>query len=204
MLRRTTIRLGLVTAACLALPALAETVRVNDAKSLSSALDSARADKRITRIELAAGTYALSSPIVLDEAMSGTRDTPFVLAGAPGAHPVLTGTDKLPKLDWQPWKDGIWRARLSHTPFQRLWLGPRMLVRARYPNYDPAIPTFGGVAADATSAQRVATWRDPAGGVLHALHGGRWGGVHVPILGKNADGSVAEIGSLSTRQRRRR
>jgi hypothetical protein len=149
-----------------------------------------RKNKQVTRIELAAGSYALGAPIVLDEGLSGTRETPFVLAGAPGAQPVLSGAVSLPRLHWRLWKDGTWRAKLAGGAFQRLWLGPQMLVRARYPNFDARLPTFGGVAADATSKERVASWRDPAGAVLHAMHGGRWGGVHVPILGKNPDGTL--------------
>jgi hypothetical protein len=190
MLGKAILPLGLLALHCLVQPAFAETIRVKDAKSLSAALDKARADKRITRIELAPGTYALAAPIVLDEGLSGTTAQPFVLAGAPGARPVLTGTEDLPKLHWQPWRDGTWRAKLAAKPFQRLWFGPLMLIRARYPNYDPTVLAYGGVAADATSPERVATWNNPAGGVLHALHGGRWGGVHVPILGKNPDGSL--------------
>jgi hypothetical protein len=36
----------------------------------------------------------------------------------------------------------------------------------------------------------VAGWHDPAGAVLHALHGLGWGGVQVPILGKDAAGAL--------------
>lgn len=175
---------------CLCQTALAEAIKVDDVRSLQAALVKARVDKRITRIELATGTYSLTAPIVLDEGLSGTPAQPFVLARAAGAHPVLSGAADLPPLRWQAWRDGIWRAKLSDKSFQRLWLGPQMLVRARYPNEDPAIRTLAGLAVDATAKERVATWRDPAGGVLHALHGGRWGGVHVPILGKNPDGSL--------------
>lgn len=182
--------LGLWAMNCLLQPALAETIEVNDVRSLQAALDKARVNKRITRIEIATGTYALPTPIVLDEGLSGTQERPFVLAGAPGARPVLTGAENLPTLHWEAWNGGIWRAKLSEKSFQRLWLGPRMLLRARYPNVDPAKVTSAEWAADATSKERVATWRDPAGGVLHALHGGRWGGVHVPILGKQPDGSL--------------
>src|SRR6185369_11118108 len=119
------------------------------------------------------------------------------LAAAPGARVVLTGATRLPALDWKPWHDGVWRARYTGRPFQRLWLGGRMLVRARYPNLDPAQPGFGG-AADATAPERVARWHDPEGAVLHALHGNQWGGVQVPILGKKADGSLvygAQVGN---------
>ncbi|WP_457447830.1 right-handed parallel beta-helix repeat-containing protein [Roseateles sp. P5_E4] len=179
----------LLTLAVLACGAQADALTVKDAKSLETALQRARTDKRIHRIELAAGNYQLSAPIVIDEALSGTADEPFVLAAAPGAQPVLSGAMSLPALRWEAWKDGIWRARLADASFQRLWLGQHALVRARYPNLDPANPGFGG-AADATSPERVARWRDPQGAVLHALHGYGWGGLQIPILGKKPDGSL--------------
>jgi hypothetical protein len=174
----------------------AERVTVTDATSLAAALQQARTDKRIRRIELASGRYELAAPLIIDEALSGTADEPFVLTAAPGARAVLTGAVRLPALRWEPWHDGVWRARYAGRTFQRLWLGGQMLVRARYPNLDPTQAGFGG-AADATSPERVARWRDPAGAVLHALHGNRWGGVQVPVLGKNADGIVvgAQVGN---------
>jgi hypothetical protein len=130
-----------------------ETVTVRDARSLAKAFDKARVDKRIRRIELASGTYELPATLVIDERLSGTASEPFVLAGAPGAHAVLTGARHLPALDWQPWQDGIWRARYQGRPFQRLWLGDRALVRARYPNVEPNKTGLVG-AADATAPER--------------------------------------------------
>lgn len=177
--------------------ARAETVTVRDARSLAAALEQARADPRIRRIELAAGRYELAAPLLIDETLSGTASAPFVLTAAPGARAVLSGATRLSALDWQPWRNGVWRARYAGPSFQRLWLGPQLLVRARYPNVDPAQPGFGG-AADATAPERVARWQDPAGAVLHALHGNQWGGVQVPILGKQADGSLvyaAQVGN---------
>lgn len=169
--------------------ARAETVAVNDVGSLMAALEQARNNPRIQGIELAAGHYALAAPLLIDETLSGTADAPFVLAAAPGARVVLSGATRLPALEWKPQRDGVWRAQYNGPSFQRLWLGPQLLVRARYPNFDPLQPGFGG-AADATAPERVARWRDPEGAVLHALHGNQWGGVQVPILGKHADGSL--------------
>lgn len=190
--------LALTLAACGAVAgAHAKTVTVRDAKSLAAALQQARADKQIRRIELASGTYELTAPVVIDETLSGTADDPFVLTAAPNAKAILTGAVRVPALHWQPWQDGVWRARYAGPPFQRLWLGPQPLVRARYPNLDPAHRGFGG-AADATAPERVARWHDPEGAVLHALHGNRWGGVQVPILGKKTDGSLvygAQVGN---------
>jgi hypothetical protein len=167
--------------------ACAATVTVHDARSLAAALERARSDRRIDRIVLAAGTYALAAPIVIDERLSGRPGHPFELVGAPGA--VLSGAPALPPLRWEPWRDGIWRARYTGPSFQRLWLGGRRLVRARYPDAGPDPDAFNG-AADATAPERVARWRDPAGAVLHALHGLGWGGVQVPILGKDAAGAL--------------
>ncbi|TPG51620.1 PDZ domain-containing protein [Sphingomonas glacialis] len=79
---------------------------------------------------------------------------------------------------------------METAPFQRLWYADRLLPRARYPNYDPAKLPLGGVSADATSAERIARWKNPAGGIVQALHSSRWGSVHIPILGKNADGTL--------------
>lgn len=175
----------------------AKSVTVRDGKSLAAALQQARADKRIRQIQLASGRYELAAPIVIDEALSGTAAAPFVLSATPGAVAVLSGATSLPALDWQPWQDGVWRARFAGRSFQRLWLGSQRLVRARYPNLDPANKGFGG-AAGATAPARVARWQDPAGAVLHALHGLQWGGLQVPILGKNADGSLlygAQVGN---------
>jgi hypothetical protein len=95
---------------CLLQPALAETVKVDDVRSLQAALDKARVNKRITPFELAAGTYALRAPIVVDERLSGTAATPFVLAGATGARPVLIGAENLASLHWEAWNGGIWGA----------------------------------------------------------------------------------------------
>ncbi|RFP17846.1 peptide-binding protein [Duganella sp. BJB488] len=166
------------------------TVTVGNGRALEAALRRARADRRIRRIVLAAGTYELAAPLLIDERLSGTTGAPFELSAAPRAQVVLSGAIHLPTLRWEPWRDGIWRARHAGPPFQRLWLGKQALVRARYPNADPTQSGFGG-AADATGPERVARWHDPAGAVLHALHGNRWGGLQVPILGKNADGSLA-------------
>jgi hypothetical protein len=189
MMRR---HLALAMALALAAAArgtLAHTITVHDAPSLTAALERARVDRRIDRILLADGVYPLAAPIVIDERLSGHADHPFELAGAPGAHAVLSGALPLPALRWEPWKDGIWRARYQGAPFQRLWLGARQLVRARYPNAGSDQHALVG-AADATAPDRVARWHDPAGAVLHALHGLGWGGVIVPILGKDAAGSL--------------
>lgn len=166
-------------------------VRVKDTLSLKAAIARAGRTGGPKRIGLESGTYRLSRPLVLDEKVSGTPKAPFVLAAAPGARAILSGSVDLTALVWTRWKNGIWQTRLSGRRFQRLWLGKQLLHRARYPNYDPAKLTFGGTAADAIAPERIARWKYPAGGVFYALHASLWGGVYQKIKGKNADGTLA-------------
>ena len=58
-------------------------LRVHDAPSLLRAVERARTDPRIRRIELAGGRYELATPLRLDERLSGTDAEPFVLSAAP-------------------------------------------------------------------------------------------------------------------------
>ena len=198
-LRRTAAAFVLSTGLAQAAPAAADaaTLRVRDTPSLLRALDRAKTDKHVHRIELAPGRYDLQAPLLIDEALSGSAQQALVIAGPPSRQAVLSGAVDLPALDWQAWKGDVWRARLPGRTFQRLWLGPRQLVRARYPNLD-AQGGADGVPADAIAPERIRRWHDPSGAVLHALHGNGWGGVQVPILGKNDDGSLlygAQVGN---------
>lgn len=61
-------------------------------------------------------------------------------------------------------------------------------VLARYPNYDSTATVFKSTASDAIDAQRIQKWTNPAGGYLHALHGGEWGGFHYRFTGVDTAG----------------
>jgi hypothetical protein len=125
---------------------------------------------------------------------------------APGEKVVVTSDRKL-DLKWQPFRDGIWQADLgmqiyayphrakeaqiqSMLQIDELFVNGQKQRMARYPNFDPAIRPLGGFAADASSRERASRWKDPAGGYLHALHPGAWGGVHFVIKGKDKNGDL--------------
>jgi hypothetical protein len=141
-------------------------------------------------LEFAAGTYRLTAPLILTARDSGSEAAPLTMRAAPGAHVIISGGKSLRGLKWIAWRDGIWRTRVDGPSFDRLWLDGRLLIRARYPNYDPAKVPFGGVAADATSPTRIQRWSNPEGGIIHALTTDRWGSIQIPIEGKRPDGSL--------------
>jgi hypothetical protein len=110
---------------CLRQPALAETVKVDDVRSSQAALDKARVNQRMTRIGPAAGTYALRAPVVVDERLSGTAATPFVLANSsvfPRAYNVSAST-----------RPGTSRSGMPRTSLAENWLTPRSANSAAPP-----------------------------------------------------------------------
>jgi hypothetical protein len=170
-------------------------VRVSPRDNLQRVLGEARAlhDRNPTEsiaLEFSAGTYRLTAPLILTARDSGSEAAPLELRAAPGAKVIVSGGRSLRDLKWLAWRDGIWRTRVDGPSFSRLWLNGRLLVRARYPNFDPSKLPFGGVAADATSAARVQRWSHPEGGIIHALSSDRWGSIQIPIESKGPDGSL--------------
>src|ERR1700678_118052 len=170
-------------------------VRVSPRDDLQRALTSARAlhdhnPAQSITLEFSAGTYRLTAPLILTARDSGSETAPLELRAAPGAQVIVSDGRSRHGLKWRAWRDRIWRTRVDGPSFDRLWLDGRLLIRARYPNYNPAKVPFGGVSADATSAARVQRWSNPEGGVIHALTTDRWGSIQIPIEGKLPDGSL--------------
>lgn len=72
---------------------------------------------------------------------------------------------------------------------------------ARYPNYDPSAHYLGGTAQDVLSPQRVARWKSPEGGYVHALHPSQWGDVHYRITGRDDKGALELEGGWQNNRR---
>jgi len=148
-----------------------------------------RQSSAAVRIEIADGDYYLAAPLKIGPELSGTRDVPTEIAAASAAAPRLLAGRRL-TLQWRPYRDGIVQATVSGATFDQLFVDGKRQVRARYPNSDAKAVVLNGYAADALAPERVKRWENPAGGIVHALHENRWGGVQVPILGRNPDGSL--------------
>jgi hypothetical protein len=140
-------------------------------------------------IRLHGGEYRLASPLLITPELSGTPGAPTIILAAAGEHPRLSGARAVQPA-WSREGPAILRAQVPGPDFDRFYVDGKRQVRARYPNFDATIKPLGGYAADALSPERIARWKDPTGGVVHALHVGRWGDLHLPILGKDASGAL--------------
>lgn len=146
-------------------------------------------------IIVGAGTYYLDGPLVFTPEESGSPDAPYTIRAAEEGQVWLSGGVPL-NLDWEQHTGGIWRADVDPAVGRigALYVNDRTLVRARYPNKQEGVYPYGGYAADALAPERVARWGNPTGGYIHAMHSGRWGGMHYRITGKHADGTLAYEG----------
>lgn len=144
-------------------------------------------DKQV-QITITSGSYYLTQPIILGPEFSGTKAHSFTIrALKPGT--VILSAAKQVSLQWQP-HNQLMKAALSETEFNQLFINGKKQIRARYPNFDPSVKVFNGHAEDAISPQRVAKWQNPVGGFVHALHEGRWGGMHYQIEGVDDNGEL--------------
>src|ERR1017187_10894289 len=153
-------------------------------RSLDRALSLSRAVGKST-ILLRAGTYELQQPLHITAV-----NAPLRIANYAQEEAILSGGTRL-QLAWRPFRAGIFQAAVpSGTTTDQLFINNRRQVLARYPNFDPNARYLDGFAADAISPERVARWKNPAGGNIHALQRFLWGSLHYRITGKDADNTL--------------
>lgn len=140
-------------------------------------------------IQLLPGTHYLTEPLVLTAEDSGTAAAPVIWRGDEGKV-IVSGGRRL-DLKWEEYKRPIVQAKVPVGLItDQLFVNGRRQILARYPNFDPKIDIYNGYAADCISRERAANWSDPAGGFMHAMHQGQWGGFSYRILGKDDQNNV--------------
>lgn len=138
------------------------------------------------------GKYRLTEPAIIGPENSGTERYPLRITVYPGEKAEISSSRVL-SCDWQPYKDGIYVADVPYGEslrFDRLFADGELQPMARYPNRNQDVNIFEGYAHDAIAPERVASWKNPAGGYVHAMHSSEWGGYQYLIEGKNSDGSL--------------
>jgi len=149
-----------------------------------------------------AGTYFLPDTVRFEAEDSGAAGAPVVYRAAAGAEVRVSGGVPL-QLAWEPYRDGILRARVSESlgMIDQLFVNGERQPMARYPNFDPAVRHFNGFAPDAFSVERAERWRDPTGAFLHAMHRHEWGDFHFRVTGRDAEGRLVHEGGWQNNRR---
>lgn len=190
----------------LALPAFGQSYYVaptgNDADpgSLEKPFANLRRAQQVVRqrpgtVFLRDGTYYLPQTLVFTAQDCGTKDAPVVFQAYEKERPVISGGVRLDKLDWRPYRDGIFLAKVpENLATEEIFVNGERQTLARYPNFDPQAQYFDGFAADAISPERAARWADPTGGYFHAMHPALWGDFTWRITGKDPQGGVTKEG----------
>lgn len=158
-------------------------------KSIEKALAAAKELKaKNISIQLRGGTHYLAQAIRINA--DDISKANLTIENFPNEKVIISAGRRL-KLNWKPYRNGIYQAQVpSNIVFERLYINDAAQHMARYPNYDPKAKFFNGSAADAYSPARVKTWKNPAGGYVHALHSGEWGSFDYIITEKKDDGTL--------------
>jgi hypothetical protein len=162
--------------------------------TIEKAIAESRKMQGETTIYLRGGDYRIRTPLIFtpNDADNGNKLT---ICAFPNENPVLKGSISLTNLQWKPYKNGILKAEISGNPMMDMLLvNGEIRHQARFPNYDSTAIRFNGTSADATSAKRIATWKNPAGAYLHAMHNSDWGDFHYRITSKDSKGKLAMEG----------
>lgn len=165
---------------------------IEEAKSY--VIDQLKEKPQSVEILLKEGVYFLKEPLVISEKELGLKGHTLQIKSVEGQNVTLSAGVPL-DLAWQQLDEGIWKAQVKGVDsIPALFTDRSQLTLARYPNFKNGVYPFGGFAADAIATERVKSWANPAGGYIHAMHQGRWGGMHYEITGKKDDSTLEYIG----------
>lgn len=162
------------------------------------------AGKDTVKILLEDGTYYLSEPLVFGNEDSGTKDYPVIWQAANEGKAVISG-GKLLRLNWEPYQDGIYRAKVDgNLNIDQLYINGQRQRMARFPNAEAGKNVFDSwelvhthepdPEKDPLDSLRTASWANPAGAYIHAMHNALWGDMHWQITGRNDEGEIQMIG----------
>jgi hypothetical protein len=175
--------------------------RVRPFASISRAVEKARGQSGKINVYLMGGTYRLNHAIVFTGQDSRESGGELALINFKKQKVIVSGCALL-HLKWMPYKNGIWKASVEqNVQFDELFVNGQLQHMARYPNYDTIAHYLDGTAEDVLSPERIARWKSPADGYIHALHPSQWGDVHYIITGKNDKGELMMEGGWQNNRR---
>lgn len=145
------------------------------------------------QIQLREGTYYLPAPLIIE-----ANKKALTLTAYNNEIVVISGGNEI-EVDWKKVRRKKYlKTKVTHPGFDQLYINGEKRILARYPNYQEGV-LMNGTAEDAISSKRVRSWKNPKGGLIHALHTGEWGGMHYKIEGKEGDQLIYNGGFQNNR-----
>ena len=155
-------------------------------------------------VVFAAGTYYLPQTVVFTSIDNKAQGCSVTYRSENEGEAVLSGGKQL-NLTWKPYKNGIFEASIpADMVIDQLFINGERQRMARYPNAIPGRIIFDTwevkprIKTDSVNnplrPEKIASWKNPEGGFIHAMHTHLWGGMHYVINGKNADGTLKTEG----------
>lgn len=137
------------------------------------------------KVKLLPDEYYLSKPIHISPVLSSLS-----ISGSGVDETIIKGS-KLFSTSWEKFRDNIFVADVkSDMKIDQLYFGGEKQYLARHPNYDESGGHWQGHAEDVISPDRLKTWGNPVGSIVHITHKGEWGDFHYVIEGIDENGKL--------------
>jgi len=176
--------------------------KANPLKTLGKAAELAveNGGGRAIEILVEDGIYYLPQTLKLNARNSGTETESVVFSAVNPGKAIISGGERL-MLDWTPFMNGIYKARISEDKnIDQLYINGKRQRMARFPNTVEGKNVFDAWDLIHTrepdpennplSVERVANWKNPKGAFVHAMHMALWGDMHWIVKGKHEDGTL--------------
>lgn len=172
--------------------------------SLVRAQELARAYGRDTSVEIVFedGIYYLPGTVQFTGQDSKDYPATVTLRARHEGKAVISGGQQI-RLDWKQEAGNIYVASVpAGMDIDQLYVAGLRQPMARFPNAQPGkqrnvYDTWvldhqaqPNPEMDPLQPERIALWKNPEGGYVHAMHTALWGDMHWKIKGKNEDGTL--------------
>lgn len=172
--------------------------------SLVRAQELARAYGRDTSVEIVFedGIYYLPGTVQFTGQDSKDYPATVTLRARHEGKAVISGGQQI-RLDWKQEAGNIYVASVpAGMDIDQLYVAGLRQLMARFPNAQPGkqrnvYDTWvldhqaqPNPEMDPLQPERIALWKNPEGGYVHAMHTALWGDMHWEIKGKNEDGTL--------------
>jgi hypothetical protein len=147
------------------------------------------------------GTYYLPNTIQFSEKDNLNSQAKVSYIAENEGKAIISGGSRI-DVQWKPYRNGIYVTEVTtKSNIDQLYINGKRQEMARYPNskqnktvfdawdlnHNPIVDSL----ADVLLPSRIATWKNPSGGFIHAMHAYLWGDMHWLIKNKQSNHELA-------------